>query len=183
MSKIDKEKWKNDKARISLAGEFAVLSQLALRGKDANMTLGNTKGVDILISDPLTGKMLKLEVKTHCRNIRDAGIKSKIFGRFLSSWIMKQKNEEYNKKKHANLFYCFTNIENSKHRFFIVPAMIVAKYIRWEIAYYRKMQKKAGKVVKDVGMRQFRIGSNNHKDKLKRTPTIETYEDNWDFKS
>ena len=34
--------------QVSLAGEFAVLSQLALRGYDANLTLGNTKGVDIL---------------------------------------------------------------------------------------------------------------------------------------
>jgi hypothetical protein len=38
------------KNQVSLAGEFAVLSQLALRGFDANMTLGNTKGVDILVS-------------------------------------------------------------------------------------------------------------------------------------
>ena len=174
---------KNDKARVSLAGEFAVLSQLALRGKDANMTLGNTKGVDILVSDPKTGRMLKLEVKTHCRRIRDEGIKSKIFERFLSSWIMKEKNEKYNKKKDANLFYCFANVENSKHRFFIVPAVIVAKYIRWEIAHYRKMQKKAGKVVKDVGMRQFRIGSKHHKDKRAETPVVENYENNWDFKN
>lgn len=48
---------------VSLAGEFAVLSQLALRGYDANMTLGRTKGVDILVSNPKTGRMLKLEVK------------------------------------------------------------------------------------------------------------------------
>ena len=49
---------KNDKAkaRVSLAGEFAVLSQLALLGKDANMTLGNTKGVDISVSDPSKNK-------------------------------------------------------------------------------------------------------------------------------
>ncbi len=53
---------------ISLAGEFAVLSQLALRGFDANMTLGNTKGVDILLSHQETGKMAKVEVKTHHRN-------------------------------------------------------------------------------------------------------------------
>ena len=37
---------------ISLAGEFAALSQLALRGYDANMTLGRTKSVDILVSNP-----------------------------------------------------------------------------------------------------------------------------------
>ncbi len=176
---------KNDKARVSLAGEFAVLSQLALRGKDANMTLGNTKGVDILVSDPATGRMLKLEVKTHCRSIRDIGIYSEIFGRYLSSWIMGEKHEKYDKKKNANLFYCFTNIiENKKQfRFFIIPAKVVAKYIRWEIAHYRKMQKKAGKVVKDVGMRQFRIGTKKHRDKLKETPVIEKYENNWDFKN
>jgi hypothetical protein len=45
------------KNQVSLAGEFAVLSQLALRGFDANMTLGNTKGVDILLSHPETAKL------------------------------------------------------------------------------------------------------------------------------
>ena len=55
---------------VSLAGEYAVLSQLALRGYDANMTLGRTKGVDILVSNPKTGKMLKLEVKTNLRMVK-----------------------------------------------------------------------------------------------------------------
>jgi hypothetical protein len=36
----------------SIAGEFAVLCQLALRGYDANMTVGRTKSVDILVSVP-----------------------------------------------------------------------------------------------------------------------------------
>ncbi len=49
---------------IPLAGEFATLSQLALRGYDANPTLGNTKNVDILVSDPESGRMYRLEVKT-----------------------------------------------------------------------------------------------------------------------
>ena len=172
---------KNDKARVSLAGEFAVLSQLYLRGKNPGMTLGHTKGVDILISDSETGKMLKIEVKTHCRNIRDAGIRSKIFGNFLSYWIMKKKNGEYDRKRDANLFYCFANIEGSKHRFFIVPAKVVAHYIRWEFKRFQEMHRKAGKVAKDVGMRQFRIGTKKHRNKLKETPVIEKYEDNWDF--
>jgi len=34
---------KLSKNSVSLAGEFAVLSKLALHGYDANMTLGNTK--------------------------------------------------------------------------------------------------------------------------------------------
>lgn len=52
------------KNQIALAGEFAVLSQLAMYGFDANLTLGNTKSVDILVSHPETGAMRRLEVKT-----------------------------------------------------------------------------------------------------------------------
>src|SRR3989344_9688840 len=103
---------RTDKARVSLAGEFAVLSQLALLGKDANMTLGNTKGVDILVADPVTGQMLKLEVKTNYRKIRSEVANSRIFGKILScsGWILKKENGEYDEKKDANLFYCFVNI-------------------------------------------------------------------------
>ena len=71
-----------DSNSVSLAGEFAVLSQLALRGYDANMTLGRTKGVDILVSNPETGRMLKLEVKTNFRSSRGAGANSRLFGHF-----------------------------------------------------------------------------------------------------
>ena len=42
---------------VSLAGEFAALSRLTLWGYDANMTLGRTKSVDILISNPSTNQL------------------------------------------------------------------------------------------------------------------------------
>ena len=81
---------------VALAGEFAVLSQLTLRGYDANLTLGYTKGVDILISDPNRNKMFKMEVKTHYGN---AFPKSKTIG-----WIMSEKHETI---IDANLYYCW----------------------------------------------------------------------------
>ena len=59
---------------VALAGEFAVLSQLALYGYDANMTLVRTKSVDILASDPKTDKFYQIEVKTKLdtrKNIMD----------------------------------------------------------------------------------------------------------------
>src|SRR5665647_1187676 len=83
-----------DKNSISLAGEFAVLSQLALRRYDANMTLGRTKGVDILVSNPETGRMLKLEVKTNFSSSRRAVGNSRLFGNFRSAWMMNEKHEE-----------------------------------------------------------------------------------------
>src|SRR5215467_9817117 len=43
---------KTNSNAVSLAGEFAVLSQLAFRGYDANTTLGHTNTVDIL-DDPV----------------------------------------------------------------------------------------------------------------------------------
>src|SRR6266481_4098994 len=53
--KRDDEARALNKNSVSIAGEYAVLSQLAARGYDANMTLGRTKGVDILVSDPNSG--------------------------------------------------------------------------------------------------------------------------------
>jgi hypothetical protein len=176
----------HNKARISLAGEFAVLSQLALRGKDANMTLGNTKGVDILVSDPVTGRMIKLEVKTNYREKNKSEVtQSEVFGKFLSgkSWILSEKNGEYNNKHDANLFYCFVNIikETNVFKFYIVPAKVVSQYIRDENKLWHEEKKKEGKLVKTSDMRQFRLGIKGEKYKIK-TPIGDDYEDNWEFK-
>jgi hypothetical protein len=170
-----------NKSRVSLAGEFAVLSQLALRGKDANMTLGNTKGVDILVSDPETSRMLKLEVKTNYSK-RIEIVKSKLFGNYLSSWILDEKNEKYDDKKDANLFYCFVNISQTtkQFKFYIVPAKIVAEYLTNENRFWHSEKNKEAKKVKTVTMRNFRIGLKSEKYKIE-TPTAEKYEDNWDF--
>ena len=170
---------------VSLAGEFAVLSQLALRGKDANMTLGNTKGVDILVSDPVTGKMLKLEVKTNYRKSRSEFANSRMFGKILScsGWILKEENGNYNDKRDANLFYCFVNItkETSQFKFYVVPANIVAQYVRDENKLFHQERRPRDKEVKVTNMRQFRLGIKGEEYKIP-TPIGEKYEDNWDFK-
>jgi len=114
---------------VSLAGEFAVLSQLALRGYDANMTLGHTKGVDILVSDPSSDCMYRLEVKTNCKDSRNKPSASKVHGRTLSGWIMNEKHEEI---VSSGLFYCFVNIskDTDQFKFYIVPSRVVAKYVK-----------------------------------------------------
>lgn len=179
---------KNDKvARVSLAGEFAVLSQLALLGKDANMTLGNTKGVDILVSDPTTGRMLKLEVKTNFRNSRCSFVNSKTFGKFLScsGWILKEKNGQYDESKDHNLFYCFVNIdkETNKYKYYVVPAKVVSDYVKEENRFFHEERVRQGKIVKHSDMRQFRLGIKGEKYNIVSTPIGEEYENNWDFKS
>jgi hypothetical protein len=111
---------------VSLAGEFAVLSQLALRGFDANITLGRTKGVDFLLSEPDTSRMFRLEVKT---NYRRSGGTSRLFGKFVSAWIMSEKHE---RMTDPNLFYCFVNIsdDTKQFKFYIVPSAVVADFVK-----------------------------------------------------
>jgi hypothetical protein len=155
---------------VSLAGEFAVLSQLALRGYDANMTLGRTKGVDILVSNPKTGRMLKLEVKTNFRSSRSAGGNSRLFGHFVSAWMM---NEKHEGMRDPDLFYCFVNIsENTKQfRFFIVPSHIVADYVLEEHKLWldEKPTRSRGNI-----MRTFRIAYAKEKYPI-LTPTADDY--------
>jgi hypothetical protein len=118
---------------VSLAGEYAVLSQLALRGYDAAMAVGKAKGVDILVSDPSSQRMYGLEVKTNYGKISEH--RSKLFGNFVCSWIMGEKHE---KIRDPLLFYCFVNIDaDTKHfRFFIVPSEVVADYVRDTHAFW-----------------------------------------------
>ena len=166
---------------VSLAGEFAVLSQLALRGYDANMTLGRTKSVDILVSDPKNLKMYKLEVKTNYQNNRNKPQISKVHGKVVSWWIMHKKHEEI---KDPDLFYCFVNIgkQTNIFKFYIVPSKIVAKYVKEQHQHWLDEKKKEGKKVKDAEMRIFRMGLKGEK-YIVSTPTTEYYEDNWKFKT
>lgn len=165
-----------NKNSVSLAGEFAVLSQLSLRGYDANMTLGQTKSVDILLSDPDTGRMLKLEVKTNYKSSRSAGGNSRLFGKYVSAWIMSEKHETI---RDSELFYCFVTIEDEKKfRFFIVPSEVVAYYVK---AQHRLWLDADEKHARDNKMRTFRIGLKNEKYPIP-TPTDDKYEDNWEFK-
>ncbi len=166
---------KLNKNSVSLAGEFAVLSQLALRGYDANMTLGNTKNVDILVSNPVNGRMYKLEVKTNYKSGRNEGGSSKLFGKYVSSWLMGEKHETITD---ADLFYCFVNIGKSTNifKFYIVPSTVVANYVKEQHKLWLKDRKPV-----ETSLRQFRIGMQGETYPIP-TPYVEKYENNWDFK-
>ena len=157
---------------IALAGEFAVLSQLALRGYDANLTLGNTKGVDILISNPNNNKMFKMEVKTHYRNTPNH---SKLFGHTID-WVMSLKHETIIDE---NLFYCFVNIEHNTHvfKFYIVPSAIVASYVKEQHEYWLSTRENN---VEPTTMRRFRLGLDKDGYSI-TTPLAEDYEGKWEL--
>lgn len=160
---------------IAIAGEFAVLSQLALRGIDANLTLGHTKSVDILASNPQTGSMFKLEVKT---SYDQKPTTSKVWGQTLI-WVMGAKHETITD---PNLFYCFVNIqkEASTFQFFLVPSHVVATYVRESHHFWlaNNIEGKSRHV--DSAIRNFRLGMSSGEYPV-ATPLAKDYENKWDF--
>jgi hypothetical protein len=172
---------KKDNNSVSLAGEFAVLSQLVLCGYDANMTLGRTKGVDILVSHPKTKKMYKLEVKTKFRRSRKECSISKVHGTVIGGWMMSKPHETM---IDPSLFYCFVIIcePTASFKFYIVPGRVVARYVKAEHGHWLREKRREGKAVKDTKMRTFRLGFEGKKYGV-TTPLTERYENNWEFRA
>lgn len=140
-----------DKSLIGLAGEYHVLAQLAERGIVGALTLGHTKGIDILATNPRTGKVLRVEVKT----TRAKPGKATLFGSHpFFSWTMSAKHETATAR---DLIYCFVYLAGAgaSPRIFVVPSRIVARYVRWEHQHWlRSRPRKPGY---DNNMRRFRI--------------------------
>lgn len=160
------------KNQIALAGEFAVLSQLAMHGFDANLTLGNTKSVDILVSHPETGAMRRLEVKT-TSNLKT--YENKVIGTVEGQWRMSKKHETIRDK---NLFYCFVGMtdQNTGFKFYVVPSKVVADFVTKLHQYW--LESKPSR--KDNPMRLFQIGQSGTQHEVK-LPLATQYESNWDL--
>ncbi len=154
---------------VSLAGEFFVLAQLSLRGYIGTLTLGHTKGVDILVSNEKTGNMFRLEVKTASKG----PWRTNIFGNNYE-WMMDIKHETIIDNK---LFYCFVYLKNliEMPLFFIVPSNIVANYCVEEHKKWFDAPRK--NEVKETTMRTFRIGIDPDAHGL----PLEKYENKWDY--
>ena len=118
---------KGTQNEVGLAGEFHVLAQLLQRGYSAHPTLGNTKGMDILVVDQESGRMLKVEVKT-ARHALHAPTK-----RAWWQWPLSSRAEEMGS---PNLVYCFVHLGEVGvlPRFFLVPSEVVADHCSREHA-------------------------------------------------
>ncbi len=164
---------KINKNQISLSGEFAVLSKLSFLGFDASLTLGNTKGVDILVLNPATEKMFRVEVKTsfktgnYIKNSKDWGP--------CIEWILSQNVENNNSK---DLFYIFVILdEKQNQRFFIIPSKIVSEYCKKEHLHWLS----GGEKRKTSGMRTFRLGVDADFKYTLETALAADYENRWDL--
>ena len=136
---------------INLAGEFYAMHTLFRHGYVPTLTLGNTKGVDILVYNPTNQRQFTVEVKTSSVTKNEQH-----FGGENIGWRMGKKHEEIISD---NLIYCFVFISanlTEKPRVFFVPSVEVAKYVFWEHEHWlHNVPHK--KDVKDTDMRSFRI--------------------------
>src|SRR5438132_1002560 len=73
-----------------IAGEYFVAAELSRRGYIASLTLRNTRGIDLLVSNPDATKSVGLQVKTNQGAKRD--------------WMLNKKAEV---DVATNLFYVF----------------------------------------------------------------------------
>lgn len=133
---------KLSKQLSGIAGEYYVAAELSRRGYLAAITLRNSDGVDILVSNDSGEKTFSIQVKT-TQNKR--------------KWILGKKVEN---DKTENKFYVFVNIPNelnSLPEYYIVRAKDLAESI---FEGHRNWLKESGKnerIRKDSNVRQFDI--------------------------
>ena len=132
---------KSDNILTGVAGEYLVAGELSKRGYIASVTLRNTRGVDILVSNRDATKSVGIQVKTTTYSN-------------THSWVVDKKGENYYAD---NLFYVFCNLRDGNVRpaFFIVPSKVVAKQIKQNHIGWMKRPNRAGGKHKDTPMRKF----------------------------
>lgn len=147
------------------------MSQLALHGFDANLTLGNTKGVDILVSDPETKVFARVEVKTN--KYRES--REKLFGEGKAiDWLLVEKAETVD---YDNLFYCFVSIcDDDQFKFYVVPAEEVADYVKKTHKIWLRAKERGPNRI-----RKFRLAIEDKSKYTLYTPQASDYEDRWDI--
>jgi len=154
---------KLDKAQIGLIGEYYVLAQFTARGFIATLTLGNTKGIDIIVTNQEADRLFKVEVKT---TTSKPSVTRLFSNKKCYQWTLSKKAEGINDEK---LIYCFVLLEHAEQlpKFFLVPSKDVARYTKEQHQFWLD----ADPTHKDTSMRKFRIDIDDPNG----------YENNWEL--
>ncbi len=115
-----------------MAGELSRLGYIA------SLTLRNTKGIDIQVSNYDGTKYIGIQVKTNHKDRR--------------KWLVGKKAEENHAK---NLYYILVNLKDNEHRpdYYIVPCEVVAKQVKETFQRYMntvgRKPRQAGATMRD----------------------------------
>jgi hypothetical protein len=158
---------------VALAGEYAVLSQLKLRGFVAALTHAQTKAIDILVKDPKTGKQSSVEVKTRFK-ADNQPFRDPTFEDITGVWFLKEDDEI----AREDLVYVFVNASEVEPEFYVIPGTVVAK----SLAARRRWRKLNGRNQPTGKMRKFRLGQPGVRDPS-IAPIAKDYVDKWSLLS
>lgn len=123
-----------------VAGEYFVAAELSRRGYVASITLRNTRGTDIVVTNADASRTVTIQCKTSSRETK--------------TWILTQKSEDFLSDTH---FYVFVSLRGERERpaYHIVPSKVVADTIKSGHREFLKGLSKSGKPHKDSAIRKF----------------------------
>lgn len=122
---------KTSRILSGIAGEYLAAGELARHGYTASITLKNTKGIDILVTNEEGNKFACIQVKTNTKK--------------ANFWLLSKKDK---KSKGNNFYYAFVTLEEKegKPSYYVVPSKIVAERFTegkgWYSFYLKKGDEK-----------------------------------------
>jgi hypothetical protein len=124
-----------------VTGEYFVAGELSRRGYIASITLRNTRGIDILVSNSNATRQVAIQVKTN------QGAKPE--------WVLNKKAETFYAD---NLYYVFVNLGTIEGRpdYYIVPSKVVADFVTNNHRKWLETPGKQGQPHRDTPVRKFR---------------------------
>jgi hypothetical protein len=135
--------------QTGVSGEYFVAAELSRRGYVASLTLRNTRGIDILASNPDATKSVGIQVKT-CHGTQAA-------------WMLNKKAEA---DLAENLFYVFVCLPQSAlPTFYVVPRKVVAQYVRDTHREWLATPGRGGRQHVDTDMRRFKDPKGLYRDR------------------
>jgi hypothetical protein len=123
-----------------VAGEYFVAAELSRRGFIASITLRNTRGIDIVVTNKDATKTVTIQCKTSRKKKRQ--------------WILGEKSEAFFAENH---FYVMVDLgdESERPSYHVVPSKIVAATIKKSHSDWLKAPSASGKPRKDSQIRNF----------------------------
>jgi hypothetical protein len=136
-----------------VAGEYFVAAELSRRGYTASITLRNTHGVDILVSNADATVSVAIQVKTHQRT--------------EASWLVNEKIEkDVSEDLPENLFFVFVCLnDGATPSFYVVPRKDVARECKESYRVWLETPGRDGRAHNDSSMRKFEDPEGRYRDR------------------
>jgi hypothetical protein len=123
-----------------VAGEYFVAAELSRRGYIASISLRNTRGIDIIVTNQTAARSVTIQCKTNQGGKR--------------VWLLNEKCETFFDKVHFNVFVALGAIDQ-RPSYHIVPSRRVASYAKRRHRKYLRTPGANGQQRADGSIRKF----------------------------